>query len=1503
MSVSLFHKLTTKAFFLTATSLAILAGGVASYMRHAVVPATPPIQSQRIPVQTSSKSLRLSDARTIESNGADLTTGMARSLTSADFDEDGTPDVIGGYANGGVGYFSFYRGNVEAIYPTATTSAEVLPFFAASLSVNLPVTPDFLVAGDFNADGHSDVLAAAQGGNTLALLAGDGKGGFAEAQSLTLDGAVTALEAGEINRVDGLADFAVGLTTDDSARVLVFAARAGAWQATPQSYELAQPATSLAFAQLTGDSYADLAVAGGKELVTLAGGATGGATMSRQPLKSPVISLAVGRFTESATDQLALLGRDGAISIATHSAADTTARAAARRASKAEWQVQTRLTDTPAKAVAPAQLLRARLSGGKADELLLWQGNQLQVAKLQPAAELATASLAQSTDVVAALPLRLNASAAQGLVLLGREQRGLMVVRAVPEATFAVNSVSDLPDSNPGDGACAVTPTAGNFCTLRAAIEEANATAAADTITFNIGTGTQTILLNSSLPTITNPLTIDGLTGAPATQSIVISPGPNFAGTIAMLTVTSSGNAIRGLTISGFTSLTALFLQNSNNNIIEGNTIRANSTGLLLIQAGNNQIGGTTAAARNVISGQVNDGIVLSQNQTTNNRIQGNYLGTDGTGATADANRSGISLTFAPSNTIGGTTAGARNVIAGNRGAGILLFGGLGADATTGNLIQGNYIGVAANGTGALGNGVSAGTAPTNSGIVIQDANGTTVGGTAAGAGNIIANNGARGINVPTPTSTPGITAQNNAILTNSIYSNGTLGVDLGTTGVTANDTGDGDTGANNQQNFPVLTSALTRSTGTTIAGTLNSAANASFTIELFSNAACDTSGNGEGETFVGRTNVTTSATGDASFSLVLSTPITAGRVLTATATDAAGNTSEFSACFQVQDAVADLGVTVAASPTTLTVGNNLTYDLAVTNNGPDDATGVTLTDTILIPGGQYIFVSATPSTGTCTGTGPITCNLGTLAPSGRVTVRVIVTPSIPLTPPGSGAPPLFSVTATNTANVTAVELDRVTTNNSANAAATVNALADLAVTQTVNPPAPTSGGVLTYTINITNNGPSTAGLLSGRIDPPVQLLNATCTAPAGWSCNRDGNPFFISATSQVPGTVQITIRGTVACLGQNTALTSTATIGSQTNDSITANNTSTVTNTAAAGTAVGTITYDAGGTALALGPVVAGSTSTPPSGTITLTNTGCLPMTLGNAFFARVTNAANLSGLDDSRYFSLRLIPASGAEIPLTPTANPDRNAPQPIAINRTLFSGEQLRFRILFNPPLPFFAGSFAARDTGVFATQVLPDLFDSQLRFNFVTTSPGFFAEAIGDAGTAVANLTARVSPAIQIVARDGNAIGNPATTPLVDMTTIRDDFRVRVSLYDANKNATRITYQFFDTYRQVASSPIEVSLTPILSALAGLLPGQPFTVQQDFSGAAGRPDIVYVRVVVNDGDGTTVSASSSPFIPSLAATSNRLVTEGIFADVIQLPLLPIASRIELKAQREK
>ena len=122
------------------------------------------------------------------------------------------------------------------------------------------------------------------------------------------------------------------------------------------------------------------------------------------------------------------------------------------------------------------------------------------------------------------------------------------------------------------------------------------------------------------------------------------------------------------------------------------------------------------------------------------------------------------------------------------------------------------------------------------------------------------------------------------------------LGIDLEQDGVTPNDPGDTDTGANNRQNFPLLTSAIVGSATTTIAGTLNSTPSKTFTIQFFSNPACDSSGNGEGQTFLGSTSVMTDALGNANINATFSGAITIGHVVTATATDG-NDTSEFSAC------------------------------------------------------------------------------------------------------------------------------------------------------------------------------------------------------------------------------------------------------------------------------------------------------------------------------------------------------------------------------------------------------------------------------------------------------------------------------------------------------------------------------------------------------------------------------------------------------------------------------
>ncbi len=351
-------------------------------------------------------------------------------------------------------------------------------------------------------------------------------------------------------------------------------------------------------------------------------------------------------------------------------------------------------------------------------------------------------------------------------------------------------------------------------------------------------------------------------------------------------TAPGAGNLLSGNRDDG----ASIFGSGSTGNLVQGNLVGTDVSGTAALPNGDNgltlsgaatgnTIGGTTPEARNIISGAVDNGVDISGG-SSGNIVRGNFIGTDVTGTAALGNGGdGVLIEDSPDNQIGGEISGG-NVISGNDDDGIFISGA----AATNNLIQGNLIGTTADGSGALGNA--------GDGIDFSSSNpasNNAVGGTGTAQPNTIAFNGERGIFVSGGTG--------NIAFSNSIFSNGGLGIDLGSAGVTPNDDGDGDTGPNNLQNFPVLTSATLGGGQTMIAGTLNSTANAMFRVEFFASAAADSSGNGEGQTFLGAVeDVTTDGSGDAAFSILLPfLPPTGQNIITATATDLTNNTSEFS--------------------------------------------------------------------------------------------------------------------------------------------------------------------------------------------------------------------------------------------------------------------------------------------------------------------------------------------------------------------------------------------------------------------------------------------------------------------------------------------------------------------------------------------------------------------------------------------------------------------------------
>ncbi len=398
--------------------------------------------------------------------------------------------------------------------------------------------------------------------------------------------------------------------------------------------------------------------------------------------------------------------------------------------------------------------------------------------------------------------------------------------------------------------------------------------------------------------------------------------------------------------------------------VVQGNLIGTDVSGLAALGNGTGVhlawgtagalIGGTTPAARNVISGNTINGIGFASGGPAGvtATIQGNFIGTDVTGLAALGNGGGLAVNDGGL-TLGGSAPGAGNVISGNGGGMYLTYGAV---------LQGNLIGVGADGTTPLGNGVT--------GIDIYGSS-NTIGGPNPGEGNVIAYNGA------TASTGGGIDVMgggrvNNSIRGNSIFANTSngasayrgLGIDLNNDGPTPNDPLDADGGGNLSQNSPILTSAapaLPQGAGTHVTGVLHSAASTVYDLDFYANAACSNFPHEflEGQTYLGATQVTTDGSGDATFDLTLPMTIQPGQPVAATATDPNGNTSEFSQrLVYAIDPVAGPaagGTTITLSGSNFVAGASVTVGgLPATNVNVTGSTTATAQTPALTPGSVH---------------------------------------------------------------------------------------------------------------------------------------------------------------------------------------------------------------------------------------------------------------------------------------------------------------------------------------------------------------------------------------------------------------------------------------------------------------------------------------------------------------------------------------------------------------------
>ncbi len=836
-------------------------------------------------------------------------------LASCDVDQDGVQDLVVGRAGPGGAFVTVHRLDRCSIYPagcarTGSRADEPIDavFDASPQPVRLPDRPELLLAGGFDADGHCDLLFAARGSRALYLGRGDGDGDFRPVRAAELPGPLTALAAGDLDREDGSLDIAVGVSGAAGPRVLLFDGASGLGAGAREAIALREAATSFEFGRLDDDPWIDLVVAAGSELLIARGVDRAEASprrIERRAVRGAIQSMALSRSVLAALladGEIAMWDRDGA----------------------------TAEPSTEPIRVRDGALLRARNLGG-ADDLWVVDREQRRIRSAQDGRSWGPELPGRP---IVALPLRLNGDALSDLVVLLADEVSPIVILSQPGVTF---SVTNTANNGPGS--------------LRQAILDANAAPGADTIHFDIpGSGPHTIAPSTPLPAISGPLTLDATTQPSFTGTPVVELSGSSAGTAAVgLQVTGGSSVIRGLAVNRFE--TGIQLDTNGGNVIEGNYIGTDLTGAIdlgntlhgvRIVGSSNTVGGTSYEARNVVSGNDNFGVSISPGAVGGNVVHGNFIGTDATGTARIANGFGVRVDNEASSTsptiIGGTAPGSGNVLSGNL-AGISLGGTLigiriqgnliGTDATgtldlgnTGegifinfgsccntiggttagagnvisgnggsairsqyhtNVIQGNLIGTTADGLGALGNGLH--------GVFVDFAARHTIGGDSPGAGNTIAYNGGDAVFVR---GGPVKLSQN------SIFSNSGLGIDLDPVGPTPNDPGDADGGSNGLQNFPVLSVATALDTTTSVAGTLSSRPNATLTIEFLSSPSCDPSGHGEGRVLLGTTIVNTDGGGNAAFSLTLPAAAAPGEVVTATATDASGNTSEFGACLPV---------------------------------------------------------------------------------------------------------------------------------------------------------------------------------------------------------------------------------------------------------------------------------------------------------------------------------------------------------------------------------------------------------------------------------------------------------------------------------------------------------------------------------------------------------------------------------------------------------------------------
>ncbi len=736
--------------------------------------------------------------------------------------------------------------------------------------------------------------------------------------------------------------------------------------------------------------------------------------------------------------------------------------------------------------------------------------------------------------------------------------------------------------SNPTD-----SPTDPAQHSLRWAIEQVDTDGqTGDVIDFGIGSGgAATINLESSLPLITNSVLIDGTSqGGYAGTPLIEINGAAYGVSGNGLELSAASVTVQGLSIVGFSSGDAIAIDAaSSSDIIQANYLGVgtsgtsavpNQNGIVIHGSSANTIGGLTAAAGNLISGNTGAGLVIDDTggAASGNQVLGNLIGTTANGLSALPNsQCGIAIEGATNTEIGIPAVARANVISGNLGPGVLL-----TSAATGTTLENNDIGVGSDGQTVIGNG--------GDGILVNDAPQTQIGGTNPDDGNVISSNRGNGINIENNSSgvviqgnfigtdetvsqdlgnvlnginlqsssnTIGGTAQgaanvidfnggghngsgvqlvgdvvHNQILSNSIYKNAWLGINLGD-GPTTNQP-PGTPGPNDYQTYPDLNPAYSDGSVTSVSGSLYSLANTSFVVQFYASQTPSSTEFGEGQVLIGSSTVTTNSSGDATFAVPLPVGVNGGEFISATATSPSGDTSEFCEDVEVQGQI-NLVLSGASSPNPVLAGGLLTYNLTVANEGLIASTNVFLTDQL--PAGVTLKSTAVsqgfvvPNMGGST----VEAALGTISPGGSATLTIVVQTSSS-----------FLGTLTDQASVTSQQTDPDPADESVtiNTLAVTSAALTLSMSTTQN--SVLAGSDLTYSISVSNTGP---GAASG-VQVTLPLESGVQYESSSWPTVAESDGQVVATVGAIAdsGDVSFTITVAPFTAGQ---LTETATVTS----------------------------------------------------------------------------------------------------------------------------------------------------------------------------------------------------------------------------------------------------------------------------------------------------------------------------------------------------------------------